>query len=212
MWMPNFPPRRTASQRRVNVPSIADRQRGPTCGFEAIENIIQLFHDVDNGLSERDLLLRAMSYGAVLNTRGGRALHISAYQRLLQDYGIASAWYPFDPLVLSSALYNNHGVLAVGEAYYLKPEMYPGGGAHAFVLTNYCTDTSGRHIVGYTGIDSNLANTEVSWPRQNVERALHEGARSFGTPLLITARPANWFSKPRYYVMHGRGQLWPAYF
>jgi hypothetical protein len=211
MWRMSFPPGMTASRRTVNIASIADQQRGPTCGFEAVENIIQLFHDLNNNLSESDLLLRAMGYGAVLNTPGGRALHINAYQRILLDYGIASAWYPFDPLVLSSALYNNHGVLAIGEAYYLKPEMYSGGGAHAFVLTNYCTDTSRHHIVGYTGIDSNLANVEVRWPRQNVERALHEGGRRFGTPLLITARPANWFSKPRYYVMHGQGQLWPAY-
>jgi hypothetical protein len=67
--------KKTASQIRfkgfTKVPLPADTQRGPTCGFEAIETIIQLFHGVGNDLTERELLPWAHRYGAAAPIAGG---------------------------------------------------------------------------------------------------------------------------------------------
>jgi hypothetical protein len=212
MWMIRKARTRTKSSRVVNVRAIADEQKGPTCGFEAVENILQMFYDVGNNLSDTDLLVRAKRYGAVIHTPAGYMLHIGAYRRILADYGIACRWYPFDrDRVLLPALYNNQGVLAVGEGYHLDRKHYTSKGAHAFVLTNYFTDVARRYIFGYTGIDSNVSNVEVRWPWQNVERALLDSSRSLGKSLLITERTLNWSGKPRYYIMNRQRQLIPAY-
>src|SRR5689334_6776747 len=80
----------------VNVAPLADRQVGPTCGFEAIENIIQLFRPLGNDLVEKDLLVRARFYGVSHLSSRGESLDVNGYARILIDYGIVSYWYPFD--------------------------------------------------------------------------------------------------------------------
>lgn len=176
--------------------------------------IIQMFLSVSDDLVDRDLLPRAMNYGAAQPAPRGFALDVRAYQRILQDYGIPSRWYPFDHLgVLVPALLNNRGVLAVGDAHSLYPDpRLEVGGNHAYVLTNYYTDHSERCIVGYVGLDSNFAQTEVFWPCQNVENAAQWAIQNFvETPVLITDVPVNWPDKAKYYKMTSTGHLTPAH-
>jgi hypothetical protein len=198
----------------ANVAPIADKQKGPTCGFEAIENIIQLFHNVGNNLVEVDLLRRAKSYGALISTPEGPSLDIRGYSRMLQDYGIPSHWYPFDyRQIVIPALWNNRGLLVVGDAHYLNSEAYPKiGSNHAFVLTNYYTEESEHYILGYIGVDSNFAQTEIAWPYQNIENAVQWATQNvITTPVLITDIPINWQSKVKYYKMTKMGQIVPIY-
>jgi hypothetical protein len=131
--------------------SISDKQEGPTCGFEAIENIIELCRPEYSGrdLVREDLLKRAHVYKAI-DEEGG--LRVEAYQAILYDYGILSYWYAFHHYgVVLPALLNNRGVLVIGDAYYLNPRSYRRrGSGHAFVLTNFYTEESGNYVLGYT--------------------------------------------------------------
>lgn len=79
----------------AKVAPIADKQVGPTCGFEAIENVIQLFHNYGNDLVQRDLISRAQLYGALIPARDGYALDYRYYSQILHDYHIDAHWYPF---------------------------------------------------------------------------------------------------------------------
>src|SRR5262245_27148068 len=123
----------------TNVELFADQQTGPTCGFESVDNIIQLFQPRSDDLTQRDLLPRAQQYGYALDSDDGLWLDPRGYQHLLADYGIAARWYPFDyQQVVIPALRSNRGVLVVGDAHNLNQEAYPSqGSGHAFVLTNY---------------------------------------------------------------------------
>jgi hypothetical protein len=197
------------------VSLLADQQKGPTCGFEAIENIIQLFYDIGNDLLESDLLQRAESYGAAVPMpEGGVALDIRAYESILQDYRISSNWYPFDPAqVVIPALANNRGVLAVGDVHCLYPD--PNlrvGSNHAFVLTNFYTDQSEQYVVGYVGLDSNFAQTEVFWPHHNMARALQWASQNVvSLPVLITDAQFPGPNKARYYKVTNTGLAAPVY-
>lgn len=195
----------------IHIEPLADKQQGPTCGFEAIENIIQLFHNVPNNLTETDLIRRAASYQGARPAPGGYSLDVRVYRRLLQDYGIPSQWYPFDHLqVILPALLQNRAVLVVGDAYYLNPQAYALGSPHAFVLTNYYTDESEYYVLGYLGIDSNFEKQEMAWLYQNVEIAAQTQKVS-SLPVLITDIPINWPSKAKYCKMLSTGHMIPVY-
>ncbi len=71
----------------ASIAPIADQQFGPTCGFEAIENVIQLFHNIGNDLFQRDLLPRAKTYGALIPTSNGYVLNPAFYQQILLESG-----------------------------------------------------------------------------------------------------------------------------
>lgn len=197
----------------TRVAPLADKQTGATCGFEAIENIIQLFLNVGNNLVEADLLPRALARGVAMPGAGEYRLSIHGYLKILEEYGIPARWYPFDyRQVVIPAQWNNRGVLVVGDAHYLNPQMYPRQLSwHAFVLTNYYTDQSGYHLIGYIGLDSNVPKTEVAWPFQSVESAASWAAQGMGTPVLVTEIPFNWPSRAKYYRLDNTGQLEPIY-
>lgn len=179
----------------TQVSMLADKQRGPTCGFEAIENIIQLFQGVGNNFSQQRLIPAARALGLVNDTHEGPILMSQGYRRILQEYGISSKWYPFNHLeTVIPALKNNHGVLVVGDAHQLDPMTYRRPNAwHAYVLTNYYTDEWGNYALGYVGIDSNFPGQERCWPaRQAHASALQTSQYLMQLPVLITDEQALW--------------------
>lgn len=199
-------------QGAAHLAPLADKQNGPTCGFEAVENLIQLFHPAGNDLVERDLLPRAQNYGMAGKTPKGYVLDIRAYRQLLFDYHIPASWYPFDfAQVIVPALWNNRGVLVVGDAHYLNPNAYAPNSAHAFLVTNYCVDESECFIVGFIGLDSNFARQECAWPFAGVEQALLWSLhRVTATPVLVTDVPFNWPARARCYKQQATGQIVPV--
>lgn len=196
----------------VNVKPIADRQQGPTCGFEAIENIIQLFHPVGNDLVERDLLPRALHYGIAVPSLGGYLLDFRGYQRLLLDYGIPAHWYPWDYRVIIPALKDNRGILVISDAHELNAVAYSKkGSAHAIVLTNYYTDSSTHYLRGYIGVDSNFPQIQTLWPSQNMDNAVQWASKYIAHwPVLITAHPINWANKSTFYKMTSNREIVPV--
>jgi hypothetical protein len=201
----------------INESRISNKQQGPTCGFEAIANIIELCRPEYAGkdLVKEDLLGRAQGYRAV-DQQG--TLAIWAYQRILKDYLISSLWYPFDHYqIILPALLNNLGMVIVGDAYFLNSEAYKRSGSHAFVLTNYYTEESGHYSMGYTRIDSNFSfqsrggqfrEGENFWPYQRVENAAR-GLASYcaNRPVLITSQQLRWSDTARHYRRIRSGQF-----
>jgi hypothetical protein len=197
----------------TNVDLFADQQTGPTCGFEAVENVIQLFHPQHNALTQQDLLPRAQHYGYARDSDEGLWLDPRGYQHLLADYGIAARWYPFDyRQVVIPALRSNRGVLVVGDAHRLNPGLYPSpDSGHAFVLTNYFTEESGVYILGYVGIDSNVPGRETPWGYECVEAAAAWAAgHVMRCPVLVTDQPGNWRMTAQFYRLLPGGQLVPV--
>jgi hypothetical protein len=212
----------------THIEPIADKQTGPTCGFEAIENIIQLFYkDTPNNLSETDLLPWAKTHQVqVGNDKQELAVDVSehperpayvlnhlGYIPILAKYGISAQRYEFNHLqVIIPALQQNKGILLIGDAHCLNPAAYRPNSYHAFILTNYFVDESETNILGYVGIDSNFANKETSWYCQNVEDAAAVAAqRITKLPVLITDMPGNWPSTAKYYRLLQSGKFEPVY-
>jgi len=205
----------------INIDSLSDQQIGPTCGFEALENIIELCQPAYRGrdLVRADLIGRAHGYNAV--DRAG-ALMVQCYQRILYDYQIVAYWYPFDhQQVLLPALSNNQGVLVIGDAHYLNPEAYRiNPSLHAFVLTNYYTDGTGQVIQGYTGVDSNFSfqqrpeqfvQGQNYWTSEAIAQAAQATAPLYrGLSVLVTAGRIGWPLTARFYRRIGDGVLQPV--
>ncbi len=70
-------------------------------------------------------------------------------------------------------LANNRGVLVVGDARTTSTSDVPAAIELARlcsdVLTNYYTDQSGHHLMGYIGLDSNVPKREVAWHYQGLK-------------------------------------------
>lgn len=190
----------------AGVAPLADQQHGPTCGFEAVENIIQLFMPASNDLAERDLIPRAAARGVLRRDTEGVSLYPWGYPLLLGDYGISTQWYPFDFYrVVGPALWNDRVILAHGDAHLLDPGRYPRPQSwHAFIVTNFFTDETDAWVQGFLGIDSNRPNEEAGWLAANVESAVR------GLPLLVTDQPVNWPIKAKHYRRQPDGQLVPV--
>jgi hypothetical protein len=191
----------------ANVAPLADRQIGPTCGFEALENIIQLFHPLGNDLVERDLLPRARMYGACHLSPQGEFLDPKGYIQILVDYGIASSWYQFDAYnVIVPALMADHVMLAIGDAHFLGyAQTVSLRSWHAFVITNFYTDMTGTALLGFVGIDSNVEGRESAWAYQQIANAVS----AIPTPLLISASPIRWPNRARSYRQNFDGSVSP---
>jgi len=204
---------KTVSQMRfagaAQVEPIADQQIGPTCGFEALENLIQLFYPTDNNFAQRELLPLARDAGCLVRGSDGDSLALKGYQPLLAHFGITARWYPLDhQQVLIPALHANRGVLAIGPGYALNPNVYAPNGIHAIVITNYYTDEPALQVLGYVGIDSNFPNQQTLWPWQAIEASLTWAQRYYlRLPLLITDAPIRWPSIARYYRLLRSGHL-----
>lgn len=154
---------------------IIDQQRGSECGYEAVENAIQLVHPVKNNVSERDLKPRSIRYGYAWARKGDLLLDTQGYQPLLTAHQIASKWLQYDRRTLTEALRANRVAIAVVNPHYLDPLRYSfEGDLHAIVITNFATD-SNRKFMAYTGMDSNSGGKEVRWPMEAVERGIAAG-------------------------------------
>lgn len=193
-----------------DVGRLADQQKGMTCGFEAIENIIQLFQNVSNDLTDKELIPFARQLGYIENMG---QLIITGYIPILEHYGICAHWYPFDhEKVIIPALQNNRGVLVIGDAHELDKILYPEESSwHAFIISNFYVDELEKYVLGYIGIDSNISYTETSWTYDKVETAVRKinSKSDIAYPVLITDNAGNWPNKAQYYKMLGNGDIVP---
>jgi hypothetical protein len=186
---------------------------GPTCGFEAVENLIQLFRKVPNNLAYTDLIPRAAAYGFASQAEDGWSLSVQGCQRILADYDIPARWYPFDwQNVIIPALWNNRGILVVAEGHALNPGKYAAEGiGHAVLITNYCTDSSSLYLIGYVGGDSNSPGKEELWAHNNMVAATNWAAHHYRIgPALITDLPVTWAKKASYYKLVAPGIMNPV--
>lgn len=190
----------------VGVEVLADAQQGPTCGLEAVENVIQLFHRVPNTISGTTLFRAARRRGALVWDAEGPRLEPWAYPLLLADYGIQAEWHEFEAQMLVNAVQENRGVLAVVDAHWLRPRDYPSTGSwHAVVVTNVVADSSGR-LVEFVGLDSNFPGTTQRWNAHAFERA---ASSWIYRPLLITTQLVRWRQKISHYLRQRDGSLIP---
>ena len=169
---------------------LADLQCGPTCGFEAIENLIQLNNTgYNNSLS--DYLQHAEFFdGGSIPVDGGLSLNPQHYQHILNDFGINADWHAFSHDLLIDLITKNRGILAVGDAHYLDSVSYPQMNSHhAFVITDAVHDDFGN-VIGYKGLDSNFSGQEVEWSPQQIEGALQHSLLK--ECLLISGKEMNW--------------------
>lgn len=164
---------------------IIDQQRGTECGYEAVENALQLVLLLDNNVSERELKVRAVWQGYALSHQGKLYLDVRGYKPLLRAYGVESTWVPFHWNTLTAALRENRVAIAVVDPHLLDPESYSAGGdLHAIVVTNFLTDVN-RNLLGYVGIDSNFGEQERRWRREQFEAAV----AAAGGWILVTDGP-----------------------
>lgn len=180
----------------LDVDTLADAQRGPTCGFEAVENVIQQFHSLPNTLSHSDLIGRASRRGCLLWSADGPMLDPRGYSLLLSDYGVEADWYAFNHQVLIYAVRQKRGVIAVVDGHRLCPSVYSIPGSwHAVTITSLTVDAFGK-VVEYIGIDSNFPNGQVRWN----SAAFGQAASAWMyAPLLITKAPARRQQIVQYY-------------
>ncbi|HEY0153219.1 MAG TPA: hypothetical protein VGB92_14535 [Longimicrobium sp.] len=189
------------------VQSIADRQRGPTCGFEAVENVVLLFHPARNDLLETHLVPLAARDGTLVPDPEGFRLNTRGYTALLTRLGVAATWHAFDHQTLVAALQENRVAIAVVDAHKLAPAFYPNPRSwHAIVVTNYVSDPQHVSLLGYVGIDSNFPGEERWWNADDL--TLPQGFSFFS--LLITDSPARWPSSAHHYVLRADGEVVPA--
>jgi hypothetical protein len=139
-----------------------DRQDGPECGFEALENAIQQFWPVGNEVSET-ILKQLANKHRVLMPDG--SLNPAGYQTLLSYYKISSWWRAFDHGVLIQSLDEGRVVVAIVDAFYIDRN-YPRESGHALLLTNVVRDQSTGLVIGYGGVDSNYPGRALWWDAQ----------------------------------------------
>ena len=171
---------------------IADKQNGPVCWLEAIENLVQLDNPyISNDFSEK--LIRAMiedNYqGYNPQKRNVRDAHIH-YPEILRACGIEADWYNFDHDFLRSVLQQNRGVFLMGFCQFLQ--QYNGQqDTHAIVLTDAKID--GQNCLWYYGIDSNFPKTTCYWPWNQIQDFALSYVNTWHLPaLLVTRKPMRW--------------------
>ncbi|HEY0038707.1 MAG TPA: hypothetical protein VGB66_18550 [Longimicrobium sp.] len=208
MYSPNSPFDAVEMGGPSLVRPIVDRQQGPTCGFEAVENVVQLFLPAGNNLSNGHLLRAAQRYGALLQDSTGYLLHTGGYQSLLAEFGIATTWHAFDQPALIAALQENRVAIAVVDAHQIDPRTYPAPqSGHAVVITNFVVDPRGRVVVGYVGVDSNHPGEERWWGARSLQ--LGAGFPQH-LPLLITDSAVRWPMTADYYQRTVSGEVRPV--
>jgi hypothetical protein len=172
------------------VEPLADLQVGPTCGFEAIENFIQLGNPGCNNTLSDYLQQSELFDGGGNLLMDGVTLDPAHYQHILSDFGIGTQWYDFSHDTLAQAIEGNRGVLAVGDAHFLDPSSYSSKNAyHAFMITDITRGPSGE-ITDYKGLDSNFLQKEVHWSPEAIEKALRHSL--LRQPLLISMQEMKW--------------------
>jgi hypothetical protein len=189
----------------ANIASLVDQQVGPTCGFEAVETVIQLHYPARDDISRTILPSLADRTGHLVRSQDGGRLEINGIRSLLLAFRIPCLWYAFDHQTLINALHEDRVAIAVVDAHLLDSSTYPYPKSwHAIVLTNYYLDRSGRFVVGYVGADSNFAGQERAWPYDSVCAAAMACATN---PLLITERPVKWAGRADHYQLDAIGRV-----
>lgn len=196
----------------IGIGDDADRQVGPECGFEAIENVLQLFvATVGNEFDDVILRARARSIGAVVPGPDGERLDHRRYADLLLSFGVEASWHAFDDTFLRGALTQNRVAVGVVSATELAPSFYAGAtppAPHAIVVTNYVLELDGT-FYAYVGLDSNISGQETLWPEDH----LAQGAAANGlisTPLLVTTTAVTVPETAPFYQRHADGSIHPA--
>jgi hypothetical protein len=189
----------------AHIQQLADKQKGPTCGFEAIENLIQLFHTAGNDLAETVLIPKALQNGYVRHEKDGLHLPLHGYRPILAGFGMDAYWFPPDFYnVIIPALNCNLSIVVVGNAYFLAPYTYGMIRPHAFLISNYCVNPTRHFVEGLVGLDSNFAGQECQWSIQSIQQALYWMVQNImPTPVLVTAQPIRWTNKAPYYRRNG---------
>lgn len=192
-----------------SVTGLVDRQTGPTCGFEAVENVIQMFRPAANSLSSTHLIGMASRIQALTLTAQGPCLATSGYLPLLAKFGIASTWHLFNHQVLLNALHEDRIAIAVVDAHQIDSDTYPEAGSfHAVVVTNIALNSNQEQVVGYVGVDSNHPGSERVWEANAMAWGASLVQRG---SLLITNKPARWHNKAPYYVPLRSGEFVPRW-
>jgi hypothetical protein len=182
----------------IHIESIIDQQEGSMCGFEAVENVLQLYVPVDNSVSHTDLVARAHKYGALGWTGSSYFLDIAGYEPLLRDYGIGSRWTPFSHEALIDAVWSNRVAIVLVDGCQLDPESYSSPNSfHVVVVTNLVTDATRRTALAYVGIDSNFGGRQREWPLDLLARAAEACPHR---SMLVTDAPARWPHRSAHYV------------
>jgi hypothetical protein len=189
------------------IESIVDLQQGPTCGLEAVENVVQMFFPARNDLQDTHLIPLATRSGMMMLDSDGPWLHPAGYKPLLQAFRIRASWYAFDHGVLVEALRANRVVIAVVDAHQIDCETYPPESGHAVVITNIVLDPSRKRLVGYVGMDSNHPGQERVWDALALEQAARFPDHG---PLLITDSPARFPNEAEYYMQLVSGVVLPV--
>jgi len=187
---------------------IVDRQNGPECWLEAMENLIQLYIGDKSGASNqstekklREILANNKArygYYTYIDEEGQLADNVSSaesYKTLLDDVGIPVSWYPFSHATLVKALALDRCVLLRVKAFVYY---YPGRSIQSYVndKSHHAIVVSDSAIVngveGYYILDSNLTD-ELFLPKDVLElAAVTHPAANVNMSMLITDGPAKW--------------------
>jgi len=155
---------------------IADLQYGPTCGLEAIENMIQAANpNISNNIS--DYLQHHLALkGINLRTEG---LPMELYQDILGMYDIQSHWTSFNHDTILNNLNRFGGTVAItGDGYYVDSANLTPKSWHAITLTDPWR-VEGQGLIGYVGIDSNHPNQAYGYTFQQIENMVKNGNKNW---------------------------------
>lgn len=197
----------TERRSREGVPDlswIVDLQGANRCGFEAVENVIQLCRGGSNEISESALFPVAREAGWVCweHPEGPRLFH-HGYAPLLERFGIRATWHAMDPAPLVHALAAHRVAIATVEMSIVDPAAYGEPCYHAVVVTKHVLDPAGR-LVGYVGLDSNFPRQQRYWDAAAFARAADPPPHP---SLLITEDPTHGVERIRHYLLRGPRHL-----
>ena len=182
----------------IDVEGIIDQQVGATCGFEAVENVLQLYVPVGNDASHTHLVALAHAYGALGWDGKSHILDLAAYVPILRDYGIPSHWEPFSHEALIDVVWNNRVAIVLADGHQLDVRKYPAPKMwHTVVVTNLLTDPTRRTALAYVGIDSNFAGRQVAWRLDVMDRAARVCPHR---SMLVTDIPSPWPHRSAHFV------------
>lgn len=173
-----------------NPESIAGDQRGrPECGVHAVGNIIQMNNPGLDESINKIIMEIELRIGGLVLTEDGFALAVEHYKSLLEYFfNIPAHWERFDPVRIMKYLKNDHGILLIGDPYYLDEYMYQSTGTiHAFNITDIIEKDE---IPYYAGLDSNHPGKIMLWPVKNVHRSVEHTPYKYNA--LITDSPVKW--------------------
>ncbi|HEX6037763.1 hypothetical protein [Longimicrobium sp.] len=177
-----------------------EMQSGPECGFEAVENAIQMILPASNDVSELDLKPWAHQNGFVTWAGDQATFAVAGYQPALRRWGIDCAWTAVNHVHLANTLRQNRVTIGVVDGNVLDPATYRDPRSyHAIVITNLIsTADPAIPIIGYCVVDSNFPAQIRRFRAEHLAAAL----TAYGpTPLLVTHVPVAPENQANYEIM-----------